>query len=498
MTKAQTAATLKAIRAKNSAHWEQVRKRRALDLFHRAAREVPAYKDFLNKNGINPDKISKYSDLTLVPHITKDNYLRKYSLPELTWGGSLNHPLVYTSTSGSTGKPIYFHRSGELDSQSAIMHELFYEFGEPVNGPTLVIVCFGMGVWIGGLITYQAFQIMKERGYNLSIITPGINKEEIFRALENLAPLYSQTILAGYPPFIKDIVDEAKERQINLAKLKLRLLCAAEPFTEKFRDYLVAKTSVSRWSGVSNIYGTADLGTMAMETPVAVLIRTLAARNANLFKDLFGEINKTPTLAQYIPDKISFDTEKDGELIITGNNSVPLVRYAIGDHGGTYTFDQLNAKLKKCGIDLAEEAGKSGVSGLNIQLPFVYVYERVDLSTTLYGLQVYPEPLREVFLTDTFNQYFTGKFTLETNYTRSQNQYLYIHIELKPQKVISAKTRTNLLQALIKQLEAKNSEYRELHAMLGRRAWPKLVFWPNGDHKYFKPGIKQRWVNKHG
>lgn len=496
MTKSEAEAALKTIRTKDSAYWEKVRQQRSLALFHRAAVDVPAYKDFLHKHKIDHARIIKYSDLSLVPHVTKNNYLRHYSLPELTWGGSLDHPLVYTSTSGSTGKPIYFHRSRELDYQSSLMHELYYGSAPNNTGTTLVIVCFGMGVWIGGLITYQAFQLMKERGYNISTITPGINKEEIFRALENLSPFYNQTILAGYPPFIKDIIDEAEDRRLDLKKLKLRLLCAAEPFTEKFRDYLVAKTGVNRWSDASNIYGTADLGTMAMETPTSVLIRTLATKNDNLFKEIFGDINKTPTLTQYIPDRISFDTENNGELIITGDNSIPLIRYAIGDHGGTYTFDELTAKLKKFDIDLVKEATMHGISSSSIKLPFVYVYERVDLSTTLYGLQVYPEPLREVFLTDNFEKYFTGKFTLETNYTRSQNQYLYINIELKPRKVVNAKARASLLKALIKQLETKNSEYRELHAMLGKRAWPKLVFWPNGDHKYFKPGIKQRWVNK--
>ena len=103
MTNRSSAAILKAIREKDSAYWEQVRKRRALDLFHRAAKEVPAYKDFLKKHKVDPNSIKSHEDLKLVPPTSKDNYLRQYKLTDLTWGGHLDHPLVYTSTSGSTG-----------------------------------------------------------------------------------------------------------------------------------------------------------------------------------------------------------------------------------------------------------------------------------------------------------------------------------------------------------------------------------------------------------
>src|SRR6266853_359753 len=118
--------------------------------------------------------------------------------------------LVLTSTSGSTGKPFYFPRNGILDSQSSIYHQMFLKNSQlDVNKSTLVLICFGMGVWIGGLITYQAFKSISVRGYPMTILTPGVNKREIFEALKTIAPKYDQIILCGYPPFMKDIVDEA-------------------------------------------------------------------------------------------------------------------------------------------------------------------------------------------------------------------------------------------------------------------------------------------------
>jgi phenylacetate-CoA ligase len=78
-----------------------------------------------------------------------------------------------------------------------------------------------MGVWIGGTITFQAFEMAGRSGYPMSIITPGINKEETFKALKKLAPYFKQIILAGYPPLIKDIIDEAPGRGIRLKNLNI-------------------------------------------------------------------------------------------------------------------------------------------------------------------------------------------------------------------------------------------------------------------------------------
>ena len=64
-----------------------------------------------------------------------------------------------------------------------------------------------MGAWIGGVFTYEAIRMVAENGkYPLTIYTPGIFKDEIFKAVENLSPKFDQTIIGGYPPFIKNLI----------------------------------------------------------------------------------------------------------------------------------------------------------------------------------------------------------------------------------------------------------------------------------------------------
>ena len=484
------------IRTKKSSFWSQKSQEQKVKLFHHAAKKVPAYHNFLKKNKIDASKIISLEDFRQLPQTDKKNYLRTYSLPGLCWEGTLEKPIVFTATSGSTGEPFYFPRESKLDWEYSVLAELFVSQSSSKKSPTLMIVCFGMGVWIGGVFTYQAFELANRNLKNISIITPGINKKEIFNTLRLLAPQYEQVILAGYPPFIKDIIDEAEENNINLKKLNLRLLFAAEAFTETFRDYLVKNGGVeNRYLDTLNIYGSADLGAMAFETPVSILIRRLAMKNRQLFESIFSPIAKTPTLAQYNPLFINFESE-NGEILVTANNTAPLIRYAIGDSGGTLTFKEMQHHLELHGINLHHEAQKAGIGGHVYELPFVFVYERRDFSTTLYGLQIYPEHIREALLNPGIADYLTGRFTLITKFNRNQNQFLEINLEVKRNKRINSLFKKRVLDQVVTELLLKNSEFRELHKSLGKRALPKLVFWPAEHPLHFRPGIKQKWVKK--
>ena len=483
------------IRAAKSADWSRTEKSSLLSLFKRMALGVPAYKSFLRAQGVRPAAVRTTENLSSVPPMTKKNYLQKHSFADLLWHGSSRSAHVLTSTSGSTGKPTYFARSYEVDEHSSFIHELIFRTSSlKQDKSTLVIVCFGMGVWIGGLITYQAFELMGRRGFPIAILTPGINKTEILKALTDLAPQYEQLVLAGYPPFLKDVIDEALAQGISFDKHRVKLLFAAEAFTEGFRDHLAERVGIENpLTDAINIYGSADIGTMAFETPISILARRLAMNNTKLFADIFGGTTKTPTLAQYVPDFVSFEAP-NGEILVSGNSAVPLMRYSIGDHGGVYTFTELVEQYKVHGVDLMKEAKAAGIKKHVHELPFVYVFERIDLATTLYGLQVYPETIKEVLLDKRFSASLTGKLTLITKFDSNHDQYLEINIEQKPGKEASKAFSSELLAEIIKSLREKNSEFRELSDFLGKRSEPKLIFWPYEDPLYFKTGIKQPWV----
>lgn len=139
---------------------------------------------------------------------------------------------------------------------------------------------------------------------------------------------------------------------------------------------------------------------------------------------------------------------------------------------------------------------EEGIPASNANMPFVFIYERVDLSTTLYGLQVYPETIKEVLLNDVFSPFVTGRISLATKFNDAHDQYLEINTEMKHAKEPTVALTTQLQAEIVKNLMAKNSEFRELAHFLGPRAEPRIVFWPHEDPTYFRRDIKQRWVIK--
>ena len=85
-----------------------------------------------------------------------------------------------------------------------------------------------------------------------------------------------------------------------------------------------------------NLYGSAELGAMAFETPLSIFIQEQALKHPALYRQMFSN-NRIPTLAQYNPDFVSF-THEHGEILITADSVSPFMKYRIGDSGGTFTL----------------------------------------------------------------------------------------------------------------------------------------------------------------
>ncbi|HUC01795.1 MAG TPA: hypothetical protein VMA75_02735 [Candidatus Paceibacterota bacterium] len=487
---------LNILKIKRSAFWKKEQERRTLALFHRAARGIPAYKDFLKKNRIVPGAIKTFANLQKVPLTNKKNYLRQYPLERLLWNGTFKSgATVWTSTSGSTGEPFYFPRTETLDAQYSVIAETFLQNSSYGDGPTLVIVGFGMGVWIGGLITYKAFEIAGKRlGQHISILTPGINKQEIFNAFTSLAPHFKQTILIGYPPFVKDVLEEAAARGINIKKMNLRLFFAAEAFTETFRRHVAELAGIKDLCrDTLNIYGSADLGAMAFESPFSIFTRQRASADTRLFSDLFSEIEMTPTLAQYNPLFINFEAV-NGEIALTGDNTIPLIRYAIGDHGGVFSADQVRRTLALHAIDIKKE--ERAIKADFSDLPFVYIFERSDFSTKLYGAIIYPEHIKEGLEHRSLQRSVTGRFTMATKFDDSHDEYLEVNVETRPRVRQTATLKRQVSSSIVRSLMEHNAEYHNNYNSMPRKVTPRIVFWEYEHPVYFKPGIKQKWVVK--
>jgi phenylacetate-CoA ligase len=294
---------------------------------------------------------------------------------------------------------------------------------------------------------------------------------------------------------MKDLVDEAKEHGVVWTNFNLKFLFAAEGFSEVFRDYMIKKTGMTNlYRDITNIYGSADLGTMAEETPVCILLRRLALQNQALYIKLFGQATRLPTLAQYIPDFINFESE-EGTIYCTGDNVLPLVRYEIGDSGGVLTYDEVVEICKEEGVDLHAEIKKVGIEDTITELPFVYLYERSDFSTKLYGAIIYPEYIKKGLSVEHLEKHVTGKFTMYTKYDNNEDAYLEVNVELQLGVTQTKRLHGEVTEAISLSLIEKSAEHKNNVSMMPKgKVDPRIVFWDYENDTHFRKGGKQKWV----
>ena len=172
------------------------------------------------------------------------------------------------------------------------------------------------------------------------------------------------------------------------------------------------------------------------------------------------------------------------------------MRYEIGDNGGTHDYADIERIFKEEGLDLRALAKEAGIADTLQELPFVYVYERTDLSTKLYGAIIYPEYIKAGLFHNHLVKHVTGKFTLFTRHDELQNEYLEVNVELKKGITATPKLKKTVIKHVTDALLKLSEEYRNNASMMPEKVVPKVVFWPHEHPTHFQVGTKQKWVKK--
>src|SRR5262245_25555911 len=190
-----------------SRHFEVAPEQCALDLFRSVATSVPAYRAFLSEHGVDSAAVRGYADFQALPLLTKQNYLRRHALADLCRDGALASCDMVAVSSGSTGEPMFWPRFiADEYAIAARFEQVFHDSFLADTRRTLAVVCFALGTWVGGMYTASCCRHLAAKGYPVTVISPGNNKDEIFRVVTALGPAFEQVVLLGYPPFLNDEV----------------------------------------------------------------------------------------------------------------------------------------------------------------------------------------------------------------------------------------------------------------------------------------------------
>jgi phenylacetate-CoA ligase len=463
------------------------------DLFRDMLAHVPAYRRFLADQGIDPATIRAPEDLKRLPLATKANYVQRYPLAELVRGGKIAACDMMAVSSGSTGKPTFWPRS--VADEMAIaerFEQVFCDSFAADQRRTLAVVCFALGSWVGGLFTLACCRHLAAKGYPILSIAPGMNKPEIYRILAELAPGFEQTVLLGYPPYLKDVIDGGPAAGIDWPRLKIRLVMAGEVFSEEWRTLVGGRLgSTDHCYDFASLYGTADAGVLANETPLSIHIRRFLASRPDAARELFGEA-RLPTLAQYDPYRRYFEAA-DGTLLFSGDNGAPLLRYHIADNGGLIPYHDMLRFLTRHGFDPLPGLGAHAWRGAR-RLPFVYVFGRANFAVSYFGANVYPENIAVGLEQPEIAPWTTGKFVVMAREGLEGAPELYLAVELAQGVEADSGKEAAIAEAALAQLLRLNTEFANYTPAEYRR--PRVELKPAGDPDWFPVGVKHRYSRR--
>ena len=438
----------------------------------RALRGVPAYADFVATQGwplasdgsvaSGTARRDPAAWLAMLPMTDKHTYIDRYCLAQRCRGGVV--PTVdaeLDESSGSSGTPYTWVRGAaelrETHATMAILARHLLDHDDCRDRPLVTLNGFSMGAWATGTNVTAA---LKRLGV---VKSTGPDTEKMFSAMKLLGPdrVY---VIAGYPPFLRRLLDVAREQQFDLSAYTMFGVVGGEGMSEALRSRLERD-----FKAVYSAYGASDLDIgVAAETPLSIEIRRLAACEPGLALALFGTTSRLPMVFQYDPSDYYVETVQ-GELVVTVNRPSlvsPRVRYNVHDAGGTLSYDAALAACAQWGVDPIS-AARARHGQRPFELPFLYVHGRSDSTISFMGANIYPEDveqaLGECADADAFAGFALELLDIDDGGSESVSGAVRpcVHVELTDaDRIDDTQLRDRIIAAVRDRLLANTADYR--------------------------------------
>jgi phenylacetate-CoA ligase len=421
----------------------------------------------------------------------KKNYLSQFPLPDRCLDGTLQGAHIVCRSSGTTQSPFYWPQMPwqEQDAVTWLYSELEETYSIDTT-PTLVIVALALGSWISGELATWALRTLAMQKGNITLLTPGLDRDGVVEVLDSFAPHFSQTLIYSYPPFAKNVIESARAKGVAVENHNIKLRLAGEGYSEQFRDYLNSLLGYDKGAvyTISSGYASTDFGRVGKETPLCVAMKRLLY-DTGACEKILGTAT-LPSVCQFDPAGFYLE-EAEGELVITKYQAVPLVRYRTGDQGEIVAYTQLLSRFRDEGLDPLDLLRKQGVDPSAVKpLPFVLVHGRHDGGVTFYGVNLPVGLVRDVLESAAFfRQNFTGNFQMR----KSQDERLNPILELVLEERAAGFDHSGLPALFARELADRSNEYAKVLKTEGEKVLPVITVVPRD---YFVANTKIRYVDK--
>ncbi len=454
---------------------------RAYYQFRFAKKRVPAYRDFLHKQGFSEPSFSgMVPNIEEIPWMDKENYVKAYDMDSRCVDGKIpERNIIFDESSGSSGTATNWVRGKTERERNGKIIRFGFEtlFG---SDPHFIINAFALGPWATGVnvtMSCVPFSMLKSLGPE---------KEKIENTLRQFGTKYKYVIM-GYPPFLKQLVDGS---DILWADYNISLIFGGESMSEGMRDFLYSK-------GIKKVYsslGASDLElNLGSENDFTISLRRLMRSNPALRERITKHEGALPMIFQYNPSDFLIHNTDEGELIITVcrfHYVAPKVRYNIHDRGHQVTIKEMYSIFEELGID------KNQITAPRTDLPLLFHYGRADMTVAFFGANVSPVDIQESMFEIPTLVEKCNTFQITTEEDETGDKTLQILLEAKEGMDWQGENAKDLKKQLTKRLTEINQDFRAAYAMAGAERVALILCQHNeGDFANNDIRIKARYLS---
>jgi len=436
---------------------------RAVRLYRRAVKRVPAYRDYMSKQKYQGPRITlRHATLGDVPEIDKASYIKRYFLTEKLNDGVLpKSGVMLDESSGSSGKPTSWARGKKERRFTRRLIQVAFE--RLFKGQdTIVINTFAMGAWSTGFSTSLSLLEVSR------VKSTGPDLTKAIDTLLELGPKFDY-VITGYPPFLKQLADDPR---VDWSKYNVSAIYGGEGISEPMRQSLLTV-----FKSVVGSYGASDLEiNIAHETEFTIALRQALIDDEELRKSLLKQNRGIiPMIFQYNPYDYLFEDNDKGELLVTicrTENLSPRIRYNIHDLGHPEDFYAFKKKLRALGR-------KDLLKLIEFDFGVLFYYGRSDLSVDYYGGVVGPEEIRQIINANDDYKQKVANFRLISYEDKEHQKHLLFALEAAKGVHISTDEKKKLLDIIIKQLFILNLDFKAGYEMANHK--PEIRVYTTGE-----------------
>lgn len=378
-------------------------------------KNVPYYRELMNKKGITPADIQSVDDLHKLPFLTKDDLREAYPYGLLAM--PLSDCVRIQSTSGTTGKRVVaFYTQHDLDIWEECCARAIVAAGGIKED--VVQVCYGYGLFTGGLG-------LNGGSHKVGSLTLPMSSGNTERQLQFMCDL-GATILCCTPSYAAYLAESIHERGLR-DKIKLKSgIFGAEAWSEAMRRDIQEKLGIKAY----DIYGLTEI------SGPGVAYECSAQTGMHINEDHFIAEIIDPVTGEVLPDG------EKGELVFTciTKQAFPMLRYRTRD------ICVLSREKCSCGrthVKMTKPMGRS------------------DDMLIVKGVNVFPSQIESVLLAKGYSANYQIIVSRANN-----SDKLEVQVEMTPE----------MFSDTVRDIEVKEKELVDaLKAMLGIYAKVQLV-----------------------